>query len=99
MAPMQKTQSPETGNHQGEAHGNLELREIAAVTTDPVEQIELAGHPSGLVHAALRSNPSLCEEARIILDTKPEKKDTLDGADDKINTVSAETRDALKIEL
>ncbi len=93
MTPMPNTLVPETGSHQGEALGNLKLRERAAVTTDSVEQIELAGHPSGLVHAALRSNPSLCDEARAILDTKSEKKDT----PNEIDIINIEMRDALKI--
>lgn len=93
MTPMPNTQAPETGNHQGETHGNLELRKRAVATTDAAEQIELAMHPSGLVHAALRSNPHLCEEARAMLDTNSKNK----TAPDKIDTVSTETRDALKI--
>lgn len=91
---MPNTLAPETENdHQGEAHGNLKLRGRAELTTDPAEQIELAQHPSGLIHAALLSNPNLCDEARAILDTKSEKEDI----PDKINTVSIETRSALKI--
>lgn len=49
---------------------NITLMDEARITKDCERQLELASHPSALVHRALLQNPSLCEQARKFLEGK-----------------------------
>jgi len=50
-------------NNNNELPSNTDLIKEARTTNDCNRQVQLAGHTSDLVRAALTKNPSLCESA------------------------------------